>query len=159
MVVETQKKHSQKFQISPLFDSDDITSQRMVVETELYDLLGVSSNADDNEIKKACKSIENAMSSYFYFFFLSLILSIFFGSTFFSLGSTDRKASLANHPDKNPGDADASRRFQEVSTAYETLSDPDTRAAYDRYGMDGITGRGGMGGPPDMDDLFGKLNS
>ncbi|CAD6888655.1 unnamed protein product [Tilletia laevis] len=65
-----------------------------------------------------------------------------------------RKQSLAHHPDKNPGDETASARFQEISAAYETLSDPDARAAYDRYGT---LGGGDAGGPgPDMDDIFCK---
>ncbi|KAK0530739.1 hypothetical protein OC834_003206 [Tilletia horrida] len=67
-----------------------------------------------------------------------------------------RKQSLAHHPDKNPGDETASARFQEISAAYETLSDPDARAAYDRYGTVGGGGGGGGGdGPgPDMDEFF-----
>ncbi|KAK0546614.1 hypothetical protein OC845_004512 [Tilletia horrida] len=63
-----------------------------------------------------------------------------------------RKQSLAHHPDKNPGDDTASARFQEINAAYEILSDPDTRAAYDRYGTTGPADGGGPG--PDMDDLF-----
>ena len=64
-----------------------------------------------------------------------------------------KKQSLANHPDKNPGDENAQVRFQEVSAAYETLSDPDERAAYDRYGEGGDP----RGGAPDMDDIFGMF--
>lgn len=49
------------------------------------------------------------------------------------------KASLANHPDKNPDDAEAaSVRFQEISAAYEVLSEDDARAMYDQYGQDGV---------------------
>lgn len=68
-----------------------------------------------------------------------------------------RKASLEHHPDKNPDDQEAaSVRFQEISAAYEVLSDEDARAAYDRYGADGMKGGPGGGGPgPDMDDIFG----
>lgn len=90
----------------------------MVVDTKLYDVLGVAPDASEAEIKKAYK-----------------------------------KQSLANHPDKNPGDETASQRFQEVAAAYETLGDADARAAYDRYGDD-TDPRGGV----DMDDLFGTCS-
>lgn len=87
----------------------------MVVDSKLYDVLGVAPDASDAEIKKAYK-----------------------------------KQSLANHPDKNPGDETASQRFQEVAAAYETLADADARAAYDRYGEEGAHGP-----EVDMDDMFG----
>ena len=45
-----------------------------------------------------------------------------------------RKAALANHPDKNPGDAAAEARFVQISHAYEVLSDDQKRAHYDRFG-------------------------
>lgn len=66
-----------------------------------------------------------------------------------------RKASLEHHPDKNPDDQEAaSIRFQEISAAYEVLSDDDARAAYDRYGAEGMKGGGGASAA-DMDDIFG----
>ena len=45
------------------------------------------------------------------------------------------RKSLRLHPDKNPDDPDAAARFMEVSHAYQTLSNPQRRAAYDRDGL------------------------
>ena len=52
-----------------------------------------------------------------------------------------RKLARECHPDVNPGDADCEANFKEAAEAYEVLSDADTRAAYDRYGFDGLKGR------------------
>jgi len=51
-----------------------------------------------------------------------------------------RKAALKYHPDRNPGDKEAERRFKECAEAYEVLSDPERRARYDRYGPEGVSG-------------------
>lgn len=59
-----------------------------------------------------------------------------------------RKQALKYHPDKNPGDADAEKRFKEISEAYEVLSDDKKRQMYDRYGKDAVHAAAGPGGHP-----------
>lgn len=47
-----------------------------------------------------------------------------------------RKLARKYHPDVNPGDAEAERKFKEINEAHEVLSDPEKRAKYDKYGAD-----------------------
>jgi molecular chaperone DnaJ len=78
-----------------------------------------------------------------------------------------RKLAMKYHPDKNPGDAEAERKFKEIGEAYETLKDPQKRAAYDRFGhaafeQGGAGGFGGggaaAGGFSDIfEDIFGEM--
>ncbi|MGH2898673.1 MAG: DnaJ domain-containing protein, partial [Solirubrobacteraceae bacterium] len=72
-----------------------------------------------------------------------------------------RKLAHQNHPDKNPGNAEAEERFKEASEAYAVLSDGDKRAQYDRFGHAAFSG--GQGGDPfagfDPFSSFGDLFS
>lgn len=72
-----------------------------------------------------------------------------------------RKLAVKYHPDKNPGDKSAEEKFKELGEAYEAVSDPQKRAAYDQYGHNAFDpraragrGGGGSGGFHDPFDIF-----
>ncbi|MCA9558692.1 MAG: molecular chaperone DnaJ [Myxococcales bacterium] len=73
-----------------------------------------------------------------------------------SLKKAYRKAAMACHPDRNPGDAEAEARFKAISEAYGVLSDPEKRRIYDRYGHEGLEGSG-FQGFGDLGDIFGAF--
>ncbi|KAF9083009.1 hypothetical protein BGX29_003441 [Mortierella sp. GBA35] len=77
---------------------------------DYYAILGISRDADDDQIKKAY-----------------------------------RKLALKYHPDKNSA-PDAQKKFQDMSEAYEVLSDKNKRAVFDQFGEEGL--KGGGGPPP-----------
>lgn len=78
--------------------------------------------------------------------------------------SAFRRLAATHHPDRNPDDPSAQDRFSDLNSAYQILSDPDKRAAWDRYGESAFR-PGGGGVPPTMnlgdfmpfDGLFGDL--
>ena len=91
------------------------------------------------------------------------VLSVSRGASDQELKSAYRKQALKYHPDRNPGNRAAEEKFKEASEAYQVLSDPTRRAAYDRYGHAGLNGQGsGFGAGPfaggaDIGDIFGDL--
>ena len=76
-----------------------------------------------------------------------------------------RQVAKKYHPDMNPGDAEAEKKFKEASEAYAVLSDPEKRRQYDQFGHaafeGGAGGAGGFGGfdfgGADFSDIFGDI--
>src|SRR3954471_7820211 len=94
---------------------------------DYYEVLGVTKNASDEEIKKAY-----------------------------------RKLAMKHHPDRNQGSTSkiSEESFKEAKEAYEMLSDPQKRAAYDQYGHAGVDpnlGRGGAEGFGGFAEAFGDI--
>jgi molecular chaperone DnaJ len=93
---------------------------------DYYEVLGVSRNASEADIKRAY-----------------------------------RRLAMKYHPDRNPG-AEAAEQFKEAKLAYEVLSDPRKRSAYDQFGHAGVESGGGFGGAGDFaggsfSDIFGDV--
>ena len=85
-----------------------------------------------------------------------------------------RKKAMKFHPDKNPGDKEAEKKFKEINAAYDVLKDPQKKAAYDRMGhaafnasggnsaggggFHGFSGAQGFGGFSDIfEEMFGDF--
>jgi len=71
-----------------------------------------------------------------------------------------RRLAMKYHPDRNSEDADAESKFKEAKEAYEVLKDEDKRAAYDRFGHEGLRasqGGGGGHGAEGFSDIFGDV--
>jgi len=73
------------------------------------------------------------------------------------LKATFRKLAMKYHPDRNPGDHEAEVKFKELNEAYQTLSDGQKRAAYDRYGHAAFANGGA--GAPGFDNNFSDFMS
>ena len=70
-----------------------------------------------------------------------------------------RKLALENHPDRNPGNAEAEKRFKDAAEAYAVLSDAQKRQRYDQFGHAGVDGpQGGGGGFQNAEDVFAAFN-
>ncbi|OYW07403.1 MAG: molecular chaperone DnaJ, partial [Acidobacteriia bacterium 12-62-4] len=66
------------------------------------------------------------------------VLGLSKGADEAALKSAYRKLALQYHPDRNPGDKDAEEKFKEAAEAYGVLADAQKRAAYDRFGHQGV---------------------
>jgi molecular chaperone DnaJ len=78
------------------------------------------------------------------------------------LKTSYRRLAMQYHPDRNPNNPEAEEKFKTCSEAYQVLSDPEKRAAYDRYGHAAFQGGAPAGGSPfggaqDLGDIFGDL--
>ena len=99
----------------------------MASQRDYYEILGVSRDASQEEIKKAY-----------------------------------RKMAIKYHPDKNPGDKEAEKKFKEAAEAYEILGNAEKRKKYDQFGHAGVkggaysgAGGGGFGGGGmTIEDIF-----
>src|ERR1700716_1541005 len=77
-----------------------------------------------------------------------------------SLKGAYRKLALQYHPDRNPDNSQAEEKFKEAAEAYSVLSDPQKRAAYNRYGHQGVSSASGGFDPSaftDFSDIIGDF--
>ena len=86
------------------------------------------------------------------------VLGVNKGASDAELKSAFRKLAMKYHPDKNPGDKNAEIHFKEINEAYQTLSDAQKRAAYDRFGHAAFAqGGGGAGFGADFSDFMSDI--
>jgi molecular chaperone DnaJ len=84
------------------------------------------------------------------------ILGVSKSSTPDEIKKAYRKLAHQYHPDKNPGNKESEAKFKEINNAYETLSDPQKKANYDRFGESGVNSGGNPQGFSDFD--FGGMD-
>ena len=72
-----------------------------------------------------------------------------------------KRLAMKYHPDRNRDNPESVEQFKEVKEAYEILTDPQKRAAYDKFGHAGVdpsqAGPGGFGAGADFGDIFGDV--
>lgn len=92
------------------------------------------------------------------------VLGVDRGADDASIKKAYRQLAKKYHPDMNPGDAEAEKKFKEASEAYAILSDPDKRRQYDQFGHSAFEGGGAGGGfggfdfsGADFSDIFGDI--
>lgn len=73
-----------------------------------------------------------------------------------------KRMAMKFHPDRNTDNPGAEQKFKDVKEAYEVLSDPKKRSAYDQFGHAGVDssmggGPGGFGGTGNFSDIFGDV--
>lgn len=92
------------------------------------------------------------------------VLGVDRGADEATLKKAYRKLAKQYHPDANPDNPDAEKKFKEATEAYGVLSDPEKRRQYDQFGHaafeNGGGGAGGFGGfdfGGDMGDIFGDI--
>ena len=94
------------------------------------------------------------------------VLGVSKGADGAELKKAYRRFAMKYHPDRNPGNKETEKKFKEAKEAYEVLSDPDKRVAYDQFGHAGVRGGGGgdahagfSGFRGDFNDIFGDIFS
>ena len=91
------------------------------------------------------------------------VLGVERGADDASIKKAYRQLAKKYHPDMNPGDAEAEKKFKEASEAYAVLSDPEKRRQYDQFGHAAFEGGGAGGfggfdfGGADFSDIFGDI--
>ena len=83
------------------------------------------------------------------------ILGVDKGASDNDIKKSYRKIAMKYHPDRNPDDPAANEKFKEAAEAYEVLSDPEKKSAYDQFGHAGVQGMGGGQGAGFQDFNFG----
>ena len=87
------------------------------------------------------------------------ILGVTKGASADEIKKSYRRLAMKHHPDRNQDDDGAEEKFKEAKEAYEVLKDGDRRAAYDKFGHDGVRGGPAGGGfsSEGFSDIFGDV--